>query len=161
MLRQFLKKDNPTDCKNYRPISLLSTLGKVMEKIVHKHVFNFFSANNVITSLQSGFVPGDSTANQLVDIYNTFSKALDDGLEVKAVFCDISKAFDRVWQKGFLLKLKSVGLSGSLLGWFQNYLSYRKQRVVLPGGVLHLGKHKCRCIPRLYFRTTFILYLFQ
>ena len=65
-----LKKDDPTDCKHYRPISLLSTLG-----IVHKHVFNFFSANNVITSLQSGFVPGDSTANQLVDIYNTFSKA--------------------------------------------------------------------------------------
>ena len=80
------KKDDSTDCKNYRPISLLSTLGKVMEKIVHKHVFNFFSANNVITSLQSGFVPGDSTANQLVDIHNTFSKALDDGLEVKAVF---------------------------------------------------------------------------
>ena len=80
------KKDDPTDCKNYRPISLLSTLGKVMEKIVHKHVFNFFSANNVITSLQSGFVTGDSTANQLVDIYNTFSKALDDGLEVKAGF---------------------------------------------------------------------------
>ena len=77
-----------------------------MEKIVHKHVFNFFSANNVITSLQSGFVPGDSTANQLVDIYNTFPKTLDDGLEVKAVFCDISIAFDRVWHKGLLLKLK-------------------------------------------------------
>ena len=84
--------------------------------------------------MQSGFVPGDSTANQLVDIYNTFSKALDDGLEVKAVFGDISKAFDRVWHKGLLLKLKSVGLSGSLLGWFQNNLSDRKQRVVLPGG---------------------------
>ena len=128
------KKDDPTDCKNYRPISLLSTLGKVMEKIVHKHVFNFFSTNNVITSLQSGFVPGDSNANQLVDIYDTFSKALDDGLEARAVFCDISKAFDRVWHKGVSLKLKSVGLSGSLLGWFQNYLSDRKQRVVLPVG---------------------------
>ena len=57
-----------------------------MENIVHKHVFNFFSANNGITSLPLGFVPGDSTANQLVDIHNTFSKALDDGLEVKAVF---------------------------------------------------------------------------
>ena len=64
----------------------------------------------------------DSTANQLVDIYNTFSKALDDGLEVKAVFCDISKAFDRVWHKGLLLKLKSVDLSGSLLGWFSKLL---------------------------------------
>ena len=150
MLRQFLKKDDPTDCKNYRPISLLSTLGKVMEKIVHKHVFNFFSANNVITSLQSGFVPGDSTANQLVDIYNTFSKALDDGLEVKAVFCDISKAFDRVWHKGLLLKLKSVGLSGSLLGWIQmvsKLLERSQTKGCLTRGVLHLGKHKCGCTP--------------
>ena len=128
------KKDDPSDCKNYWPISLLSTLGKVMEKIVHKHVFNFLNANSVITSLQTGFVPGDSTVNQLVDIYNTFSKAFDDGLEVKAIFCDISKAFDRVWHKGLLLKLKSVGLTGPLLEWFQNYLCGRKQRVVLPGG---------------------------
>ena len=80
------KKDDPSDCKKYRPISLLSTLGKVMEKIVHKHVFYFLNANSVITSLQSGFVPGESTVNQLVYIYNTFSKALDDGLEVKAIF---------------------------------------------------------------------------
>ena len=101
---------------------------------MHKHVFNFLNANSVITFLQSGFVPGDSTVNQLVDIYNTFSKALDDGLEVKAIFCDISKAFDRVWHKGLLLKLKSVGLTGPLLEWFQNYLCGRKQRVVLPGG---------------------------
>ena len=128
------KKDDPSDCEIYRPISLLSTLGKVMEKIVHKHVFNFLNANSVITSLQSEFVPGDSTVNQLVDIYNTFSKALDDGLEVKAIFCDISKAFDRVWHKGLLLKLKSVGLTGPLLEWFQNYLSGRGQRAVLPGG---------------------------
>ena len=111
------EKDDPSDFKNYRPISLLSTLGKVMEKIVHKHVFYFLNANSVITSLQSGFVPGDSTVNQLVYIYNTFSKALDDGLEVKAIFCDISKAFYRVWQKGLLLKLQSVGLTGPLLEW--------------------------------------------
>ena len=89
------KKDDPTDCKKYRPTSLLSTVGKVMEKIV----FNFFSDNNVRTSLESGFVRADSTAIQLVDIYNTFCKALDNGdngLEVRAIFCDISKAFDRV-----------------------------------------------------------------
>ena len=85
-----------------------------MEKIVHKHVFNFLNANNVITSLQSGFVPDDFIVNQLLDIYNTFSKALDDGLKLKASFCDISKAFDRVWHKCLLLKLKSVGLTGPL-----------------------------------------------
>ena len=53
---------------------------------MHKHVFNFLSANSVITYLQSGFVLDDSTVNQLVDIYNIFSKALDDGLEVKQFF---------------------------------------------------------------------------
>ena len=73
------KKDDPSSVSNYRPISLLNTIGKVMEKIVHKHMFNFFLDQHAITSLQSGFVPGDSTVNQLVDIYNTFCKALDDG----------------------------------------------------------------------------------
>ena len=74
---------------------------------MHKYLFNFFRDNNVITAFQSGFVPGDSTVNQLIDIYNTFCKALYDGKEVRAIFCDISKAFDRVWHKGlpfFLLK---------------------------------------------------------
>ena len=62
-------------------------------------MFNIFLDQHSITSLQSGFVPGDSTVNQLVDIYNTFCKALDDGKEVRAIFCDIIKAFDRVWHK--------------------------------------------------------------
>ena len=74
-----------------------------MVKIVHKHVFNFFNNNNVITSLQSDFFPGDSTVNQLIDIYNTFCKALDECLEVRAIFYDISKAFDRVWNRRLLL----------------------------------------------------------
>ena len=110
-----------------------------------------------INTLQSGFVPGDSTVNQLADIYNAYCKALDDGKEVfcditvnqladiyntyckalddgKKVFCDISKAFDRVWHKGLVYKLKIAGISGSLLDWFTDYLDNRKQRVVLPGG---------------------------
>ena len=57
------KKDDPSVVSNYRPISLLSTVGKVLEKIVHKHLFNFIRDNNILTTLQSGFVPGDSTVN--------------------------------------------------------------------------------------------------
>ncbi|MCG8033229.1 MAG: hypothetical protein JAZ03_13755 [Candidatus Thiodiazotropha taylori] len=129
------KKDDPSLISNYRPISLLSTIGKVMEKIVHKHLFNFFKEHNIITCLQSGFSPGDSTVNQLIDIYNTFCKALDDGKEVRAVFCDISKAFDRVWHRGLLHKLNEVGINSTLLQWLASYLSNRKQRVVIPGGV--------------------------
>ena len=82
---------------------------------------------------QSGFVPGDSTTNQLLDIYNTFCKALDEGKEIGAVFCDVSKAFDRVWHKGLQFKLNSVGINGTLLKWFTDYLKDRKQNVVLPG----------------------------
>ena len=126
------KKNDPSDPSNYRPISLLSTLGKTMEKVVHKHVFNYLRDYKVLSPLQSGFIPGDSTVNQLVDVYNTFCKAMDDGLEVRAIFCDISKAFDRVWHKGLLAKLYHIGIGGSLLKWFSNYLSDRKQRVVLP-----------------------------
>ena len=128
------KKDDPPLVCNYRPISLLSSIGKVMEKIIHKHMFNYFNDHSIITCLQSGFVPGDSTVNQLVDIYNTFCKALDNGLEVRAVFCDISKAFDRVWHKGLIYKLKRAGINGLLLDWLSDYLTNRKQRVVIPGG---------------------------
>ena len=98
-----------------------------------KYLLNFFRDHQVITTLQSGFIPGDSTVNQLVDIYNTFCKALDEGKEVRAVFCDISKAFDRLWHKGLLYKLKSVGVTDSLLHWCSDYLANRKQRVVIPG----------------------------
>ena len=122
-----------SDISNYKPISLLNTIGKDFEKLVNKHVYNFFVSNNTIFCLQSGFVQGDSTVNQLVSIYNTFCYALDDGKEVRAVFLDISKAFDRVWHKGLLLKLNFVGIRGSLLLWFPDYLTNRRQRVVLPG----------------------------
>ena len=129
------KKDDPSIISNYRPISLLSTIGKVLEKIVHKNLFNFIRDHEILTTLQSGFIPGDSTVNQLVDIYNTFCKALDEGKEVRAIFCDVSKAFDRVWHKGLLYKLQTIGISGPLLAWFKDYLDNRRQRVVLPGAV--------------------------
>ena len=78
-------------------------------------------------------MPGDSTVNQLTYLYNTICQALDQGKEVRAVFCDISKAFDRVWHAGLIHKLQAAGVCGSVLNWFKNYLSNRKQRVVLPG----------------------------
>ena len=114
---------------NYRPISLLSIIGKTMEKCVFKYLFNFLSCYKIITNLQSGFMPGDITVNQLIYITNDIAKALDFGKEIRVVFCDISKAFDRVWHEGLLHKLEKYGIRGELLKWFKSYLSERRQRV--------------------------------
>ena len=67
-----------------------------MFRVIHKHVFNYVRHYEILSGLQSGFISRDSTVNHLVDTYNTFSKSLDEGKEVPAVFCDI-----RVWYRGF------------------------------------------------------------
>ena len=97
---------------NYRPISLLNAEDKVFERLIFKYLFNHLQDNNLLSSLQSGFIPGDSTINQLTFLYNTFYQALDAGKEVRAVFCDISKAFDRVWHSGLLHKLQAAEVCG-------------------------------------------------
>ena len=127
------KGGDKTAVSNYRPISLLSNISKVLERIVFKRLYNHFLENDILTPLQSGFIPGDSTVNQLLFQYNTFCKALDAGKEVRVIFCDISKVFDRVWHAGLIHKLRAAGISGELLDWFTKFLFKRRQRVVLPG----------------------------
>ena len=127
------KTSDRSSVSNFRPVSPLCTSIKVFERAIFKHVFNHFRDDSILTSLQSGFIPGDSTVNQLTYLYNAFSQALDFGKEVRVVFCDISKAFYRVWHEGLLKKLEAAGISGNLLLEFCSYLSDRRQRVVLPG----------------------------
>ena len=88
----------------------------------------------MLSSLQSGFIPGDTTVNQLTFLYHIFCVALDTGKKVRAVFCDISTAFDRVWHAPLIYKIEAAGVTGEVLNWFRNYLSDRRQCVVLPGG---------------------------
>ena len=127
------KKDEKFLPSNYRPISLLCQAGEEMERCIHKYLYNYIVSNQILTPLQSGFVPGDSTTCQLLHTYHTFCEAVDNGKEVRTVFCDISKAFDRVWHKGLLHKLRSIGCSEKVLAWFSSYFSGRKQRVVFNG----------------------------
>ena len=93
----------------------------------------FLNDNNIITSSQSGFTAGDSTIYQLLNIYDDLLNALDNNIPSQAIFFDISKAFDRVWHQGLLHKLHAVGIRGSLLAWFKNYLTDRTQAVVVKG----------------------------
>jgi len=99
--------------------------------MLHKYMFNFYRDSDLFSPFQSGFMPKDSTVNQLTSLYHTICRALDEGKEDRAVFCDISKAFDRVWHKGLLFKLRQRGIDGRLLAWLRDYLCDRMQRVVV------------------------------
>ena len=129
------KKGDKQLIKNDRPISLLPICGKIFEKIDFNKLYSYLNANNLITKNQSGFRPGDSTTNQLLYLVNEIHQTFENpkSLEVRAVFLDISKAFDKVWHDGLIFKLQQNGDSGSLLMFFQNYINNRKQRVVLKG----------------------------
>ena len=102
------KKGSKQLTKNYRPISLLPICGKVFERIVFKHLYNYLVSNNLITNNQSGFRPQDSTVNQLINLINDIHKSFDNrkSLETRTVFIGISKAFDKVWHKGLIFELK-------------------------------------------------------
>ncbi|MCP3901156.1 MAG: reverse transcriptase family protein, partial [Desulfobacteraceae bacterium] len=127
------KKQHKTLVENYRPISLLSILSKIFEKIVFKYLFNYFKDNFILSLFQSGFQPGISTVTQLLEVYHHFCKAVDDNKEICVIFLDISKAFNRVWHKGLLFKLKQCGIRGKMFEWFVDYLDNRFQRVVING----------------------------
>ena len=94
-------------------------------------MYEFFTENNLISLNQSRLKPGDSCINQLLSITHEIYKSFDDGLEVRGIFLDISKAFDKVWHQGLLHKLKQIGISEKLFDTITNFLNFRKQRVVL------------------------------
>ena len=86
-------------------------------------MFTFFTKNNLISPNPSGLRPGDSCVNQLLVITHELYKSFDEGLEVRGVFIDISKAFDKVWHEGLLLKLNQNGISRNLLKLLHDFLS--------------------------------------
>ena len=94
---------------------MLPICGKIFERLIFNEMFRFFLDNKLISTNQSGFKPGDSCINQLLSITHEIYKSFDDGLEVRSVFLDISKAFDKVWHEGVIFKLKQNGISGDLL----------------------------------------------
>ncbi len=127
------KKNSRQDKANYRPISLLPICSKIFEKIIFDAMYDFFTVNNLLSRDQSGFRPGDSTINQLLSISDEIFRNFEMFDETRAVFLDISKAFDKVWHDGLLFKLKQNGIRGDLLCTIENFLCNRSQRVVLNG----------------------------
>ena len=94
-------------------------------------MFGFFTENELTSHNQSGFLPGDSFINQLLYITHHIYQSLNDCLETRDVFLDISKSFDKVWHKGLLFKLKQNGISANLSNVITDFLYQRKKGVVL------------------------------
>ena len=125
------KKGDKQILKNYRPISLLPVCGKIFEKLIFNEMFKYFIENDLISPDQSGFKPGDSCINQLLFLTHDIYKSSDCGYEVRGVFLDISKAFDKVSHDGIIFKLEQNSISGKLHRLLHDFLVNRKQRVVL------------------------------
>ena len=135
MLFLFNKKNDKQNINNYRPVSLLPICGKIFEKIIFNNIYKFLDNENLLNPNQSGFRPSDSCVNQLTAINHEIFSAFDcnPSLEVRGLFLDLSKAFDRVWHEGLLFKMKSMGIAGNLLNLLENYLNGRYERVLLNG----------------------------
>ena len=100
------KKETCQLTKNYRPISLLPICGKLFEKIIFDEIYTHLQENNLLSPKQSGFRLGDSTIKKLLSNTNKILVAFDQypTRETRAVFLDISKAFDKVWHEGLISK---------------------------------------------------------
>ena len=127
------KKDDKQNVKNYRPVSLLPTCGKIFERLIYNVMYDFPTENDLLSPNQSGFRSDDSCINQLLSINHEILNAFDKGLEVCGIFLDISKAFDKVWHGSLIFKLRQNGISGDIINILQEFLRNRKQRVVLNG----------------------------
>ena len=127
------KKGSKTKAKNYRSISLTSQLVKILESIIRTKVMKYLTDNNIITHYQHGFVSKKSCFTNLLETFEDWTAAVDQGCGVDVIYLDYSKAFDTVPHLRFIEKLKGYGISGSLLMWLMNFLQGRSQRVVLNG----------------------------
>lgn len=123
------KTGNKTAVSNYRPISLLPSLSKILEKVVNKRLLGFLESNNMLSSNQYGFRSGKSTEDAVVALVDHVTDCLDRSQKCIGVFLDLAKAFDTVSWPMLLRKLELYGVRGSTLDWFRSYLCDRKQRV--------------------------------
>ena len=129
------KKCLLTDTGNYRPITLTSVPGKLLESIIKDRVVNFLETkfNSLINTSQHGFRQGRSCVTNLLDFYQYVFCECDRSRAVDVVFLDFLKAFDKVPHKRLVRKVRAPGIQGNVAAWIENWLTGRKQRVIVNG----------------------------
>ena len=131
------------DPNNYRPISVLSTIARIFEKVMYEQFYDYLSRKNILDPRQSGFRSLHSTVTALLDLTNQWCFNIDRGLINGVLFLDLKKAFDTVDHNLLLIKLEYVGVRGQTLEWFKSYLSNRSQAVFINGVLSEHEQIKC------------------
>jgi hypothetical protein len=119
------KNGNVDDPKNYRPISVLPSFSKILERIIHTRLDTFFNKHNILHASQHGFRTNHNTTTAITDVLESVTSALDKKLLSIALFIDISKAFDSLNHNILLVKLNAYGVRGTALKLMENYLHNR------------------------------------
>lgn len=123
------KKGPKQNVENYRPISLTCIACKIMESIIRDNLAQYFTVNKLFSDYQYGFIKGRSATLQLLNILDDWTSALNSGEQVKIIYTDFAKAFDKVPHQRLLTKLRSYGLDCKLISWIADFLCFRTQRV--------------------------------
>lgn len=123
------KSGTKTSIENYRPISLLSVLSKIIEKIVKNRLVSHLECHKILSPNQFGFRKNLSTESAILDLTENITNSLDEGDSCLAIFLDLAKAFDTVSHSILIERLSQIGIRDSTLEWFSSYLTGRSQSV--------------------------------
>ena len=127
------KKGSKSTVSNYRPVSLTSIPCKLMESIIRDHTMDYLEVNGLLCNQQHGFVRKRSCSTQLIKCLDMWTEALDAGLPLDVIYLDFSKAFDSVPHSGLIAKMIKYQINDKIVQWCSNFLTSRRQKVVLNG----------------------------
>jgi hypothetical protein len=123
------KSGNKSDPNNYRPISVLTSISKILEKLINNRLVQYLNKFNLLSNSQFGFRKGKSTEDAILNLTTLISKEVENGKKCLATFLDLKKAFDTVSVPILVKKLERIGIRGKPLGLLSDYLSGRNQKV--------------------------------